>query len=136
MWIDFDSWVSFPLRLFRIHSRQQISDIARGLSYLHSNCVVHGDLNEARGFSKFCFATLLTLGQSNVVVDDSGHARIIGYGIAGVDPNLDFIQNAWSHIPPWIAPEFLNGNSQKKCSKEADVFAFAMVVIEVRTDDR
>jgi hypothetical protein len=34
------------------------------------------------------------------------------------------------HIPRWTAPEILN--NQGTYSKEADVFSFAMVMIEVR----
>ena len=41
--------------------RCQISDIARGLCYLHSCNVVHGDLKGVRG-SEFCFATVLRPG--------------------------------------------------------------------------
>lgn len=42
------------------HSCNQLSDVARGLCYLHSCNVVHGDLKGVRGCTAFCFTTVLT----------------------------------------------------------------------------
>jgi hypothetical protein len=50
-----------------------------------------------------------------------------------VTQNLDSIWNASDeehHSARWIAPEILDGRGTY--SKEADVFSFAMVTIEVR----
>ncbi|KAF9645418.1 kinase-like protein, partial [Thelephora ganbajun] len=93
-----------------------LCDIAKGLCYLHSCNVIHGDLKGP-----------------NVLVDDSGHARIADFGLAMVTRNLDSIPSAschHGHTPRWTAPEVL---SDEKYSKEADVFSFAMVMIEVFT---
>jgi serine/threonine protein kinase len=70
--------------------------------------------------------------QINILVDDSGHACLADFGFAMVTKNLDSIQSTQSHrgyTGRWAAPEILNGGRH---SKEADVFAFAMVMIEVR----
>jgi serine/threonine protein kinase len=40
------------LCLFRAYSRCQLSDVAKGLYYLHSCNVIHGDLKGVRGRSK------------------------------------------------------------------------------------
>jgi len=82
---------------------------------------------------KPCFTTVLTLVQPNILVDDTGRARITDFGLATVIKNLDSV---WStsgdkgHTVRWTAPEILNGEGTY--GKEADVFSFAMVMIEVR----
>ena len=76
---------------------------------------------------------MFTLRQSNVLVDRTGHARITDFGLAAVtrDPNsmwgasTEHGQNA-----RWIAPEILGDHMTY--SKEADIFSFAGVAIEVR----
>jgi len=65
-------------------------------------------------------------------VDSSGRARITDFGLATVTRNLDSIRSAsddQGHTVRWTAPEILNEGTY---SKEADVFSFAMVMIEVR----
>ena len=66
-------------------------------------------------------------------MDETGHARITDFGLAMVtrDPHLirgtpaERENSIW-----WIAPEILS--NQETYSKEADVFSFAGVAIEVR----
>ena len=73
----------------------------------------------------------LTSGQTNILVDNSGHARIADFGLAPVVRDLDFTRSAAYHhgqTARWAAPEILNGG---ECSKEADIFSLAMVTIEV-----
>jgi len=80
----------------------------------------------------FCNVILIS-GQPNILVDISGHARIADFGLATVAQNLDSLQSAshqHGHTPRWTAPEILKG--QGTHSKEADVFAFSMVMIEAR----
>jgi len=91
-----------------------LSGTAKGLYYLHSRNVIHGDLKG-----------------SNILVDDSGHARIAGFGSATVTRSLDSSQSSSSnhrYTALWAAPEVLNGGTY---GKEADIFSFAMVMIEV-----
>lgn len=78
------------------------------------------------------FVIGLTHLQPNILVDDSDHARIADFGLAKVTQNLASIRSAslqHGFTPRWTAPEVLGGGG---CSKEADVFSFAMVTIEVR----
>ena len=75
---------------------------------------------------------ILTRVQPNILVDDTGHARITDFGLATVTKNLDSIRSLsedHGHTARWTAPEILN--EQGTYSKEADVFSFAMVIIEV-----
>ncbi|KAF9643026.1 kinase-like protein [Thelephora ganbajun] len=96
-----------------------LSDVAKGLHYLHSCNVIHGDL---KGF--------------NILVDvvgNSARARIADFGLAIVTKNLNSLRPATGqpfHTPLWSAPEVLYGENP---SKESDIFSFAMIMIEVFT---
>ena len=71
--------------------------------------------------------------QPNILMDNTGRARIAEFGLATVTQNLDSIRTAsdeHGHTARWTAPEILNEEGTH--SKEADVFSFAMVMIEVR----
>jgi serine/threonine protein kinase len=66
-------------------------------------------------------------------VDGTGHARITDFGLVLTTQNVDSIRGAsieHDHSAGWIAPEILDGRGTY--SKEADVFSFAGVAIEVR----
>jgi serine/threonine protein kinase len=79
------------------------------------------------------FHDALTRVQPNILVDDTGHARITDFGLATVTQNLDSMQSASEdrgNTARWTAPEILTEEGTH--SKEADVFSFAMVMIEVR----
>lgn len=112
------------------YSYHKLSDVAEGLCYLHSRNMVHGDLKGVRGLPPSHFTIMLTPGQPNILVDDSGHARITDFGQAKVTQSLDTIRSASRHgnTPRWAAPEILD---EQPPSREADVFSFAMVMIEV-----
>jgi len=65
-------------------------------------------------------------------VDDFGHARIADFGLANVARNPHSKGSASGHdayTAQWAAPEVLMDGTY---SKEADIFSFAMVVIEAR----
>ena len=77
--------------------------------------------------------SILTLNQSHILVDATGHAMITDCGLAMVTQDLDSMRGApdeHGDSTRWIAPEILDNRGT--FSKEADVFSFAMVVIEVR----
>ena len=112
-------------------SYYQLSGVAEGLSYLHQCNVIHGDL---KGVSDHVsrWLTVLTPRKSNILVDAAGHARVADFGLATVTQDLDSIRNASDDRGGgvrWIAPEILSDRGTH--SKEADVFSFAMVTIEV-----
>jgi len=68
-------------------------------------------------------------------VDAAGHARITDFGLATVTKNLDSLRSATGghgNAARWTAPEILTG--EETFSKEADIFSFAMVMIEVSAD--
>ena len=79
------------------------------------------------------FNHFIDLRQSNILVDASGNARITDFGLVMVTQDLDSLRGGSDECRDgarWIAPEILE--SRGAYSKEADVFSFAMVVIEVR----
>ena len=66
-------------------------------------------------------------------MDGTGHARITDFGLAIVTQDLSSIRDTsagGSQNVRWIAPEMLD--ERGSYSKEADVFSFAGVMIEVR----
>ena len=65
-------------------------------------------------------------------MDDSGSARIADFVFANVTQDLDSMRSTQGQrgfTPRWTAPEVLDKGPS---SKEADIFSFAMVMIEVR----
>jgi len=109
-----------------------LSDVADGLSYLHSCNAIHGSLKGVRDYAGSRFTVVLTPKQSNILVDTTGRARITDLGLAIISQDLDSIRSASAEhgrSERWIAPEILDNQGQY--SKEGDIFSFAMVVIEV-----
>jgi len=80
---------------------------------------------------------VLTPGQRNILIDDSDHALLADFGLAKIVQNLDPTQDTTrtgGPTPAYTAPEVYQKENFKKGnrSKPGDVFAFAMVMIEVR----
>ena len=64
-------------------------------------------------------------------MDSSGRARLADFGLAMVTKNLDSQPNGTQHhghTVGWAAPEVMEKGIY---SREADMFSFAMVMIEV-----
>jgi len=75
---------------------------------------------------------LTSILQPNILVDDSGWARITDFGLA-VIPQDQAAKRAFldDQTARWTAPEILHDFGAH--NKETDVFSFAMVMIEVRS---
>ena len=112
------------------NSRNQITDVSRGICYLHSRDVVHREIKGVRSHPDSDFALLLTPRQSNVLVDAGGRARIADFGLAMVTTREGFTIGPFQreYSPRWTAPEVL---SEQSSGKPADIFSFAMLMIEV-----
>ena len=76
--------------------------------------------------------TLLTISKPNILIDGSGYARVCDFGLASIAHGkyTTGIKSEKGHTARWSAPEILFGECTT--SKQADIFAFGMVVIEVR----
>ncbi|KAI6030719.1 kinase-like domain-containing protein [Pisolithus orientalis] len=100
-----------------IDPRPLLLDIARGLEYLHDYAkILHGDLRS-----------------KNVLISKDGRALLTDYGIS---PLIDssFSMTAAAPIRPtvrWLSPEQID--SFGEVTREADVWAFGMTVLELFT---
>ncbi|KAI4517208.1 kinase-like protein, partial [Schizophyllum commune Loenen D] len=91
-------------------------EIARGMEYLHSKGVLHGDLKAA-----------------NVLVDDNHHAVISDFGQSEMRSEVYRISGLGGHghgTLRWQAPELLSGATER-ITTETDVYAFAITAVEV-----
>jgi len=131
-----------------IHVCSQLIDIIRGLSYLHSQGVVHGDLKGVGEHSKMCFNTsLIVYVQPNILIDDNKNAVLCDFGLASITADAESAHastvNSAGSIR-WMAPERLSifdGNPEPaptavRVTRESDMYSLAMVVIEVRPPPR
>jgi serine/threonine protein kinase len=72
-------------------------------------------------------------------VDDSGHARLADFGLASIsaEGNSSFSMSSSvgtaRESPRWLSPEIIGAESSDagRPTKQSDVYAFAMVVIQV-----
>jgi len=103
-----------------------LREVAEGLSYLHSYGIVHGDLKGA-----------------NVLVSRNGRALVSDYGLMSIQSDQTFMSAATPGVvgmSRWLAPELINPPRRKEHRQpagtaKADIFAFAMLVIEVFTGE-
>ena len=100
--------------------------MAEGLSYLHGNHTIHGDLKGVSAF-RLLQATVITLPQPNILVDRDGHAHLTDFGLSSIirGANSVFVTQPQGYTAEWTAPEILMGTSDR-ITWEADMFAFGM----------
>lgn len=107
--------------------------MTEGLDYLHSRGVIHGDLRPVCiSFDSLSLSLVFTKRQQNILVNAKGNACITDFGLAtvtrgnGATGYGDLV--ARSHNSLWAAPETLN---DARTSKEADMFSYGLVAVEV-----
>ncbi|KZT24652.1 kinase-like protein, partial [Neolentinus lepideus HHB14362 ss-1] len=99
-----------------------VRDVAAGLHYLHSKSVLHKDL---RG--------------TKVLVDAEGNARITDIGLGPVLVNHAFTTVNMAGVGRWQAPEVIldeEENPNGPYTRASDVYAFAMLIVEMITLER
>ncbi|XP_002970062.2 serine/threonine-protein kinase HT1 [Selaginella moellendorffii] len=89
-------------------------DIARGMEYIHSQRVIHGDLKS-----------------ENLVLDSDMCVKITDFGVARCEADAPSVGKADVGTYRWMAPEMISGKN--KCSTKVDVYSFGIVLWELVT---
>ena len=112
---------------------RKLSDVAEGLAYLHVKHTIHGDLKGVSTSPESPSAVLIRFYQSNVLISRRGRARLIDFGFTSVVRGLNsvLVPELQGCTLRWAAPEVIRGEGGG--TQEADIYSFAMVVIEVRS---
>ncbi|KAI0295165.1 hypothetical protein B0F90DRAFT_1752414 [Multifurca ochricompacta] len=100
----------------KVDALRMIHEISKGMAYLHSESVLHGDLKAA-----------------NVLVDEDTHCVISDFGQSEMKSEVYRISRA--PLPHgtlrWQAPELMQG--AQVLTPEMDVYAFAICCVEILT---
>lgn len=98
-----------------------LEDVARGLQYLHSQSIIHGDLSG-----------------NNVLVDKNGTACLVDFGLSAFLPDrMSQALLPTNHIctVPYMAPEYLifddEDNITPVFTPKSDVYAFGGIMLQV-----
>ena len=92
--------------------------------------MIHGDLKGVSAHGYPLIPSFIDVPQPNILVDDSGHARITDFCLAQDILSAVSVPERWSMR--WTAPEILMESGTP--SAEADIFSLGMVMFEVRYD--
>jgi len=95
-----------------------VQGIAQGLQYLHSQNIIHGDLQH-----------------NNVLVDEEGYAVLTDYGRATV---IGYSTPILAGRAAYMAPELFPANEvnmNELFTKKSDVYAFGMLCFEIFTNE-
>ena len=91
-----------------------ITDIAKGLCYLHEECrqrIAHLDIKP-----------------QNILLDNEFNAKISDFGLSKlIDRDLSHVVTRMRGTPGYLAPEWLT----MKITEKADIYSFGVVVIEI-----
>lgn len=106
----------------------QMKDIAHGVSYLHGNGVIHGDLKQVRPW----LLSLTCVGsndfpQDNIIVDHNARAIIIDFGLAMTLPEAYEIKNK-AGGGRYLSTEVTRTGTK---SLQTDLYAFGFLMLEV-----
>ncbi|KAK9816754.1 hypothetical protein WJX72_004692 [[Myrmecia] bisecta] len=90
-------------------------DIARGVSFLHANNVIHRDLKS-----------------KNILLSADGCAKISDVGMAKMMTDGSYTHGTAAGTFAWAAPELLVGG---RCNERVDIFSLGVVLWEVVTHE-
>ncbi|KAJ7759981.1 kinase-like domain-containing protein [Mycena metata] len=97
-----------------------VYEIAKGLQYLHSQDIVHGDLKAA-----------------NILIDDDNHVRLADFGMTRF-PHTENASSDRGGSTRWTAPELLHppscGLYVYERTPASDIYSFGCVLLELYTE--
>lgn len=108
-----------------------IFQISRGMEFLHSQKIFHGELNPSNIFIK-----------TRNYTDGYFHVKISGFGLSSANTGSSHSPRNESDLCVWYAPEVLvdqeeeqGGSTTSNCkySEKADVYSFGMLCFELIT---
>ncbi|KAF9789495.1 kinase-like domain-containing protein, partial [Thelephora terrestris] len=121
-WMENGNINDFIRRRQDVNRFELLKDVAKGLIYMHSQDVIHGDLKGA-----------------NIVIDQYFHACLADFGLATIASDsanpTTFGSSVKGGTTRWMSPELLDPEPFNiECSrptKESDSYALGMVILEV-----
>jgi len=123
-WMVNGNLLSYVEKYVGANRLELLVGVTRGLSYLHENEVVHGDLKSP-----------------NILMDAKGIPRLSDFGLCSVTRNIESVNASTPHqgcTIRYCAPELLDvGNAVKdvkrKPTNKSDVYSLSMVIVELAT---
>ncbi|KAG8942280.1 hypothetical protein FRC03_003396 [Tulasnella sp. 419] len=105
---------SRPDQRFRL-----LFEATNGLSYLHFEQIVHGDIKS-----------------TNVLIDNGGRAVIIDFGVSfvAIPPPAELNSSNIAEAPQWLAPELQRANNGNVRSFKSDIWAYGCLILELYCD--
>ncbi|RXW24190.1 hypothetical protein EST38_g1647 [Candolleomyces aberdarensis] len=112
-WMKNGTAIDFVRKYPQANVLKMLSEVAEGLTYLHSKDIVHGDL---RG--------------GNVLISEDGVARLSDFGLSKFLTDCNKGLTSLPINPRWFAPEILR---DKPLSKQSDIWSLGMTFLELLT---
>lgn len=107
--------------------------MARGLEYLHSLGIVHGDVRCVSYLAQSANTKLTRSKQSNILISDDNEALISDFGLSTYLPKMSVSNNLHGSFrwraPEMHSPEKFNLTVQQANSLPADVWSFGMTIL-------
>jgi len=101
-----------------------LEDVTRGLRYLHTQEIIHGDLKGTN--------ILIKNGATpEACISDFGFSTIALSMSFAMPISADEYKGTWSHMAPELLFSTKFGQRDGRVSKQADIYAFGVVVYEV-----
>jgi serine/threonine protein kinase len=109
----------------------KLVETAKGLNYLHSQFIVHGDIRCVSTPKVMQITAHAEVIKSNILIDQEGHAKLTDFGLSVVLAEEEVTATTSSGPYRWNAPELFVGEDVFRTC-ESDIYAFGCTCLEVR----